>query len=122
MNPQAHNSLPMRIRVIRRPSATSVDGLELDRFEPGRLYDVGTSLGSLMLSEGWAEPVATETASPAPLEPKAEPRSSESTRHDDIHGRRIDERSEAEHRGRSTPSSDIDIAADYRRRRDPEPR
>jgi len=60
------------------------------------VYDVGTAMGSLMLSEGWAEPVATET--PAP-------------------GARVDERSEAEHRARSTPLPDLDVAADYRRRR-----
>jgi len=34
----------------------SVDGLRLDRFEPGHLYNVGTELGCLLLCEGWAEP------------------------------------------------------------------
>jgi hypothetical protein len=38
----------------------SLDGLKLDRFEPGFLYDVGTTLGSLMLAEGWVEPVLDE--------------------------------------------------------------
>jgi hypothetical protein len=50
----------MRIRVIRRPSVASVDGLLLDRFEPGNLYDVGTTLGNFMLAQRWAEPVLTE--------------------------------------------------------------
>jgi hypothetical protein len=39
----------------------------LDYFEPGNRYDVGTALGCLFLSEGWAEPVVTEE--PALLKP-----------------------------------------------------
>jgi len=54
----------MRIRVIQRPSAASIDGLDLGRFEPGHVYDVGTSLGCLMLCEGWAEPVVAELPEP----------------------------------------------------------
>jgi len=53
----------MRVRVIRRPTVASVDGLELNRFEPGNTYEVGTALGCLMLSEGWAEPVTGERPS-----------------------------------------------------------
>jgi len=52
----------MRIRIKQRPTVTSVDGLELDRFEPGQLYEVGTTLGILMLAEGWAEPAIAELA------------------------------------------------------------
>jgi len=51
----------MRIKVIQRPAAPSIDGLDLGRFEPGSVYDVGTSLGCLMLCEGWAEPVGADT-------------------------------------------------------------
>jgi hypothetical protein len=50
----------MRIRIKHRPPATSVDGIRLEQFEPGCQYDVGTALGSLLLSEGWGEPVAAE--------------------------------------------------------------
>jgi len=50
----------MRIKVLQRPTLLSVDGLRLDRFEPGYLYDVGTALGCLFLCVGWAEPVVTE--------------------------------------------------------------
>ena len=64
----------MRIRVLQRPTATSVDGLRLDRFEPGFLYDVGTSLGCFLLAEGWAEPVAIEQ--PALLVPMSDTASS----------------------------------------------
>jgi hypothetical protein len=37
-----------------------VDGVQLDRFEVGFQYEVGTALGCLLLAEGWAEPVAVE--------------------------------------------------------------
>jgi hypothetical protein len=47
----------MRIRVKQRPTATSIDGIRLDRFEPGFQYEVGNGLGALFLAEGWAEPV-----------------------------------------------------------------
>jgi hypothetical protein len=71
----------MRIRIRQRPPVASIDGLRLDRFEPGFLYDVGTTLGILLLAEGWAEPVLdeqpallvplSETASPG-LQPQAQ--------------------------------------------------
>ena len=51
----------MRIRIVRQPAAESVDGFRLDGFETGREYEVGNTLGSLFLSEGWAEPVAAES-------------------------------------------------------------
>ena len=58
----------MRIQVIQRPTLASIDGIRLDRFEPGRIYDVGTSLGSVLLAEGWAVPVvATESPRRIPL-------------------------------------------------------
>ena len=50
----------MRIRVIHKPTRASIDGIRLDQFVPGVEYVVGTLLGSLMLAEGWAEPVASE--------------------------------------------------------------
>jgi hypothetical protein len=50
----------MRIRIIQRPSVACIDGLRLDFFEVGRQYEVGNMLGALMLSEQWAEPVASD--------------------------------------------------------------
>lgn len=46
----------MRLRIVRRPSGRA-DGISLDRFEPGFIYDVGSSIGNLLLAEGWAEPI-----------------------------------------------------------------
>jgi hypothetical protein len=51
----------MRIRVVRRPSVASIDGIRLDHFEPGSEHELGSGLGSLFLSEGWGVPVAERT-------------------------------------------------------------
>jgi hypothetical protein len=50
----------MRIRILHRPNCSSIDGIRLDRFEPGQLYEVGNSLSAVFLAEGWAEPVALD--------------------------------------------------------------
>jgi hypothetical protein len=57
----------MRIRVVQRPTTRVVDGIDLKHFEPGEKYDVGTGLGTLMLAEGWAEPVDGDEVLPAPF-------------------------------------------------------
>jgi hypothetical protein len=62
----------VRLKITRRLSG-SIDGLQLSHFEPGALYDVGTSLGSYLLALGAAEPVIDET--PARILPIGEARS-----------------------------------------------
>jgi hypothetical protein len=47
----------MRIRIIQTPPVASIDGIQLGHFEPGHQYEVGNSLGAVLLAEGWAEPV-----------------------------------------------------------------
>jgi hypothetical protein len=37
-----------------------IDGIDLERFEVDRIYDMGTSLGSYLMSSGYAMPVADE--------------------------------------------------------------
>jgi hypothetical protein len=49
----------VRLR-ITRPISGSIDGIQLDHFEPGQLYDVGTATGSYLLAIGAAEPVLEE--------------------------------------------------------------
>jgi response regulator RpfG family c-di-GMP phosphodiesterase len=56
----------MRVRIVRRPHGR-VDGISLDRFEPGFAYDVGSHIGNLLLAEGWAEP--TDDQRPAMVIP-----------------------------------------------------
>src|SRR5689334_9633248 len=57
----------MRIRVLHRPALAAVDGIELKHFVPGRVYDVGTSLGALLLAEGWAAPIENDAPEPSPI-------------------------------------------------------
>ncbi len=68
---QPRSSFPasnlMRILIKRRPTCTRIDGIQLDRFTPGMQYEVGTSLGAVFLSEGWAELVASEPAVIIPI-------------------------------------------------------
>jgi hypothetical protein len=68
----------LRIKIVQRPPSTSIESIRLDRFEPGYEYEVGSLLGSLMLAEGWAEPV--EDDAPASLEAPGDPSSPAETR------------------------------------------
>ena len=54
----------MRIEVVQRPTISSIDGIRLDCFEPGKQYEVGNSIGALFLAEGWAVPVPVDSAKP----------------------------------------------------------
>jgi len=49
----------VRIR-ITRPLSGSIDRIQLGRFDPGQIYEVSTSLGSYLLCERMAEPIADE--------------------------------------------------------------
>jgi hypothetical protein len=60
----------MRIRILHIPRSTCIDGIRLDQFVDGHLYEVGTTLGALFLCEGWAEPI--DDTSPALLIPLRE--------------------------------------------------
>jgi hypothetical protein len=63
----------MRIRMLRRPGETCIDGVRLDRFEAGLEYEVGPSLGALFCAEGWAEPLEPLEAAPTnPIKPGRE--------------------------------------------------
>jgi two-component system, OmpR family, phosphate regulon response regulator PhoB len=57
----------MHLRICRQ-LAGSIDGVSLDRFRDGAVYDVGIELASVFLAEGWAEPAADE-AQPRPVCP-----------------------------------------------------
>jgi hypothetical protein len=49
----------VRLR-ITGPVSGSIDGIQLDHFEQGEIYDVGTNVGSYLLAIGAAEPVSDE--------------------------------------------------------------
>ena len=50
----------MRVRITQKLSG-SIDGIQLDKFSPGYVYDVGVSLGCYLLAIGAVEPVAEDT-------------------------------------------------------------
>jgi len=46
----------MRLRICRRLQG-SIDGVAIDHFQIGLIYEIGTQVASVLLAEGWAEPV-----------------------------------------------------------------
>jgi hypothetical protein len=54
----------MRIRIVRIPPIADIDGVSVDCFQVGAEYDVGNTVGSLFLAEGWAEPVDLDAPRP----------------------------------------------------------
>jgi hypothetical protein len=64
----------MRIRIIQRPTISHVDGIRVDCYRVGSVYDVNESLGEIFLAEEWAEPASTQRPRfrpPPPLYSKA---------------------------------------------------
>ena len=60
----------MRIRIVQEPSIHDLDGVDLTHFQVGTEYDVGISVASVLLAEGWAEPLPLDAPSPpAPFGP-----------------------------------------------------
>lgn len=55
----------MRLRITRQPSGC-IDGIRLDDFIVGFVYDVGTTLACFLLAEGVAEPVSDDTPAHVP--------------------------------------------------------
>ena len=49
----------MRVRITKTLSG-SIDGIQLGRLSHGHVYDVNTSLGCYLLSEGMAEPAPND--------------------------------------------------------------
>ena len=57
----------IRIRIVQSPTIPDVDGITLDGYRVGDVYEVGNTLAALFLAEKWAEPV--ELDAPGPPEP-----------------------------------------------------
>ena len=49
----------MRVKIVTAMRG-KIDGIDLERFDVGRVYDVGTSLGNYLMASGCAMPVADE--------------------------------------------------------------
>ena len=65
----------MRIRITRHPHG-EIDGVPLDRFEPGEVYDVSVSIATYLMVCGCAQAITnTGPARIVPLDLTAELRS-----------------------------------------------
>src|SRR5712671_3326162 len=51
----------MRLKITERLHGC-IDGMRLDWFQLGAVYDVGTMLAAVLLAEGWAEPADSDAA------------------------------------------------------------
>jgi CheY-like chemotaxis protein len=51
------------LRIIKRPSGT-FDGVALDHYQVGGVYEVGPQICGVLLLEGWAEPATVEPEPP----------------------------------------------------------
>jgi hypothetical protein len=49
---------------VNKPPIPYVDGVRLDCFYVGECYEVGNSVGALLLAEAWAEPVPLDSLDP----------------------------------------------------------
>lgn len=47
----------MLVRITVQPTRTSVDGISLSGFKPGSVYALPAPLATLLIVEGWAEPI-----------------------------------------------------------------
>ena len=92
----------MRIEVIQRPPLSSIDGIRLDAFEPGKQYEVGNNIGAVFLAEGWAIPVALGPAAATAPCGDNEPRNPQALSGTDPHNLKRESNPPA--LGRSTPA------------------
>jgi CheY-like chemotaxis protein len=58
----------MQLRILKRPSGI-IDGIFVDRFQVGGVFELGTHIASVFLAEGWAELVPDDRAVAAPPRP-----------------------------------------------------
>jgi hypothetical protein len=50
----------LRIRLVQKPRKGCIDGVDVDRFEVGVIYEAGSAVAALFLSEKWAVPVVSD--------------------------------------------------------------
>ena len=46
----------MRVRIVKKPVAADLEGFDVSFFEVGLVYEVGPTLGTLLIVAGYAEP------------------------------------------------------------------
>src|SRR6188472_1640295 len=55
LNATTRRSRAMRLRICGQPTGT-IDGIALNHFRPGLVYDISMQLAAVFLAEGWGEP------------------------------------------------------------------
>src|SRR5262249_45763423 len=56
----------VHLRILRVPTQSHVDGVRVDCYAVGQVYEVSRSLAEVFLAEGWAEPVPPQPMSKLP--------------------------------------------------------
>ena len=54
----------MRIRIVQKPPVDDLEGIDLRHFQVGTEYELGNTLASVLLAEGWAEPIPLDAPPP----------------------------------------------------------
>jgi CheY-like chemotaxis protein len=58
----------MQVRICRQP-AGAIDGIPLEQFRAGVIYEIGAQLAGIFLAQGWAEPVQDDSTVAPPRPP-----------------------------------------------------
>lgn len=65
----------MKVRIKKTPREDEVDGVRLDRLEPGAVREVSASVGSWLIAERYAEPEMRRNSSDEEFSTVKDPRS-----------------------------------------------
>jgi hypothetical protein len=57
----------VRVRIARSPSESSIDGFPLWHLQVGLVYAIPAAVATLMIVEGWAEPVVDDAEPTLPM-------------------------------------------------------
>jgi CheY-like chemotaxis protein len=68
--PHSPREQPVLLRIIKRPPDT-FDGIALDHYQVGGIYEVGSQMCGVLLLEGWAELATCEPGGPFLRRPPA---------------------------------------------------
>ena len=76
----------MRIQIVRKLTPSSIDP-RADRFQPGFQYEVDSTMGQLLIAEGWASLIVAEDGRivpPVEMQPAEEHSTMQQPRHRNV--------------------------------------